>query len=82
MHFIKEVVLTLGMKLYLRPEGNPAPPRPRSPEFLISSMIHSGPMRMSSFVRYQSPRSCAPFSDGSWSPYKLVKILSLSGKSP
>jgi len=32
---------TFGMKEYLRPEGKPAPPLPRRPDFLISSMIQS-----------------------------------------
>jgi hypothetical protein len=46
---------TFGMKLYFVPEEKPAPPRPRSPEALISSMIQAGPLSRMSFVRYQSP---------------------------
>ena len=38
--------LALGMKLHLRPEGKPAPPRPRRPEALMSSTIWSGPVHM------------------------------------
>ena len=34
---------TLGMKDHLRPEGKPAPPRPRSPLCFIWSTIQSGP---------------------------------------
>ena len=42
--------LTFGMNEYLSPEGKPAPPRPRKPDFLISSMIQSGPMDKMSLV--------------------------------
>jgi len=38
------------MNEYFNPEGNPAPPLPRRPLFLISSMIQSGPFRIISFV--------------------------------
>ena len=34
--------VALGMKDHLRPEGNPAPPRPRSPEAFMSAMICTG----------------------------------------
>jgi hypothetical protein len=33
--------LTLGIKEYLSPERKPAPPRPRKPDFFISSIIQS-----------------------------------------
>ena len=48
--------LLRGMKDHLRPEGKPAPPRPRRPEALISLTIQSGPCHMSSLVMCQSPR--------------------------
>ena len=46
----------LFMKLHLRPEGKPAPPRPRRPESLTVWMIQESPLRRMSFVRCQSPR--------------------------
>ena len=52
----------LGMKDHLRPDGKPAPPRPRSPLFFISSTIQSAPFTRMSLVRYQSPRFSAPCS--------------------
>jgi hypothetical protein len=42
--------LCFGMNEYLRPDGNPAPPRPRRPESLISWISQSGPMFISSLV--------------------------------
>lgn len=51
---------TLGMNDHLRPDGKPAPPRPRSPLFFIWSTIQSEPLDTRSLVRYQSPRFSAP----------------------
>ena len=46
---------TLGMNDHLRPDGKPAPPRPRRPETFISLMIQSRPLSSRSLVRCQSP---------------------------
>ena len=59
---------SLGMKPHFMPVGKPAPPRPRSPDALILSMIASWPMAISALVSSQSPRACAAFKYGDWKP--------------
>ena len=59
---------SLGMKLHFMPVGNPAPPRPRRPLALITSMIASGPPAISALVSSQSPRLRAASSVHGWKP--------------
>src|SRR3954449_5914979 len=66
------------MNDHLSPVGNPAPPRPRSPDSLISLTIQSRPLAMTSLVPSQSPRWRAPVRCQSCSPYRLVKTRSRS----
>lgn len=60
------------MNDHLRPVGKPAPPRPRRPESLTCCWIHSGPLRIISFVLYQSPRDSAPKINPSRSSYQII----------
>ena len=48
------------MNDHFMPVGNPAPPRPRSPEALISSTMASRPRARIAAVPSQSPRARAP----------------------
>jgi len=41
------------MKVHFRPVAKPAPPRPRRPDALIWSQIHSGVWATMSFVPFQ-----------------------------
>ncbi len=66
------------MKDHFRPVGKPAPPRPRRPEFLTSSMIQSRPLAISAPVPSHCPRRRAAGRRQSCSPYRLVKMRSLS----
>jgi hypothetical protein len=59
---------SFGMKLHFMPVGKPAPPRPRSPDCFISSMIASGPRARSSLVSAQSPRWMAASMFHGWKP--------------
>jgi hypothetical protein len=49
--------LSCGMKLHFIPVGNPAPPRPRSPESLTVVMTSSGDMRSACLSAPYPPRS-------------------------
>ena len=68
---------SLGIKVHLIPVEKPAPPLPRKPEEIISSVILSLPFNNISFVLSQSPRSFASARFQGLKPYKLLKILSL-----
>merc|ERR1719171_2403175 len=72
----------LGMKDHFRPDGKPAPPRPRSPLSFISWTIQSGPIHRMSFVLCQSPLLRASTKRQSCSPYKFVKMRSWSARPP
>ena len=43
-----------GMKLHLRPVGNPAPPRPRSADFFTSAITASGVI-FSAMIFFSAP---------------------------
>jgi NADH-quinone oxidoreductase subunit F len=58
----------IGKNDHVRPVGQPAPPRPRSPEAFISLMIQSRPLSMIALVPSQAPRRRAPSRPQSWKP--------------
>src|SRR3954451_16181290 len=66
------------MNDHFSPVGNPAPPRPRRPEAFISLMMPSRPLSKIALVPSHAPRARAPFSPQSWSPYRFLKMRSLS----
>jgi len=69
---------SFGAKDHLTPVGNPAPPLPRSSDFLTSSIIQSFPLEMISLVSFQSPLTSAAGRLKLSSPYKFLNILFLS----
>ena len=58
----------LGMNDHFSPVGKPAPPRPRSPDFLISSTMASCPLSSSALVPSHAPRARAAGRRQSWKP--------------
>jgi hypothetical protein len=56
------------MKVHFSPVLKPAPPRPRRPEFLIWSQIHSGGIDIMSATPFQTPRCFDPSRPQSWRP--------------
>src|SRR3974390_3862287 len=66
------------MNDHFRPVGKPAPPRPRSPEDFTSLMMASRPVSRIPLGPSQAPRERAPFRPQSWSPYRFLKMRSLS----
>src|SRR5579875_1333882 len=70
------------MKDHFSPVEKPAPPRPRRPEFFTLVITQSRPHDRMSAVAFQAPRWRAPSRYGSWNPYRLVKMRSLSSRMP
>jgi hypothetical protein len=60
-------VRLLGHERPFEAGREPAPPRPRRPDFFISSMIQSRPLSMKNFVSSQRPRRRAASSPASGS---------------
>ena len=60
------------------PVGKPAPPRPRRPEFFISSMMPSRPRARIAAVPSQFPRMRAAARFQGCVPYRFWKMRSLS----
>ena len=64
-----------GMKVHFKPQGKPAPPRPRSPEALTSSVTSCGvffhrPLRTFSRVLYPS---CLRYPFRVWESFARVR---------